>query len=201
MIKFIDPTFEHLKKLRLRVPFHSVVKLKNAVGFITDRRLTEKLPYLDKKFVELNLFRLFSARLLRRGKRRFGESLFNSVLHKIRMKGISKPVSYVKNVLESLRMSASARMYKKGRRTVYIPYLLRPDAEYPMATRWLVKTAKNSRSEKGLANRLSNEIMETYEKKGHALQKRVDLEKLIQTNLSSFRFIKPRRRPRGRFRK
>jgi small subunit ribosomal protein S7 len=201
MLKYIDPTFSDPSRLlRNKIPFCERVDLKNAIGFVTDPRLTERMPEFGKDNLNLNLSRLFSSKLIRRGKKRLAENLFNSVLDNLRRRGVDRPVAYVEHVVRSLRMSASTRIYKKGRRTLHVPYLLQPSAQYPMVARWLIRTARGHRADHGLSAKLSAEIYDAYHQKGHAVQKRFELENLIKSNFSTFRLIRRWRRPRGKFR-
>jgi len=178
------------------------IKLANKQGAILDRRLTNRLHNdFKKNRVTFSVIRLFANRLLRCGKKRKAENMVTKAALILRKSGIKRPLLLFKKAVEAVYTPLSVRIYKKGRKTIYIPYLMRTDAAYNMSARHILSACREERLEKGMPARLSAEVEDIKNMRGEALKKKLGLETLISDNIYSYRFIRPFRRRRGQFRK
>jgi small subunit ribosomal protein S7 len=178
------------------------IKLANKQGAILDKRLTNRLySHFKKNYIAFSAIRLFANRLLRCGKKRKAENMVIKAALKLRKLGEQRPLSLFKKAIESVHTPLSVRIYKKGRKTIYIPYLMRTEAAYNMSARHILSACREDRLEKGMSACLSAEVKDIADMRGEALKRKFDLETLISENIYSYRFIRPFRRRRGQFRK
>jgi small subunit ribosomal protein S7 len=70
-----------------------------------------------------------------------------------------------------------------------VPVEVRPSRRLALAMRWLREAAKK-RSEKSMAQRLANELLEASEGRGGAMKKRDEVHRMAEANkaFSHFRF-------------
>lgn len=178
------------------------IKLANKQGAILDRRLTNRLyNHFKKNHIAFSAIRLFANRLLRCGKKRKAENMVIKAALKLRRSGEKRPLSLFKKAIEAVHTPLSVRTYKKGRKTIYIPYLMRTEAAYNMSARHILSACREDRLEKGIPSCLSAEVKDIADMRGEALKRKLELETLIAENVYSYRFIRPFRRRRGQFRK
>ncbi len=76
-----------------------------------------------------------------------------------------------------------------GGATYQVPIEVRPDRRQTLALRWLTSYARN-RSEKTMAERLANEIMDAANNTGASVKKKEDTHKMAEANkaFSHYRF-------------
>ncbi|MCC8141046.1 MAG: 30S ribosomal protein S7 [Lachnospiraceae bacterium] len=76
-----------------------------------------------------------------------------------------------------------------GGATYQVPIEVRPDRRQTLALRWLTMYARN-RSEKTMAERLANEIMDAANNTGASVKKKEDTHKMAEANkaFSHYRF-------------
>jgi small subunit ribosomal protein S7 len=199
MLKFMEPNQRYPLRRARHSLYFSFDSEDQSINLRLDQRLKLYIPQFSRQWVSLNVFRLFTKRLARGGRRRLAENKINDILDALRQAGLDRPLAAIQRVLEQLRPAIGLRLYRKGRRNILIPYLLRPEAEYPLAARWVARAA-NGRTETAVARRIAGEIIELLAEGGRAQEIKKEHEKLIHENIGSFRFIRPRRRRRGRFR-
>jgi small subunit ribosomal protein S7 len=178
------------------------IRLANKQGAILDKRLTSRLQDDFKKtHIAFSVVRLFANRLLRCGKKRRAENMVSKAINRLRRFGRGRPSALFRRAVEVIHTPLSVRIYKKGRKTIHIPYLMRTDAAYNMSARQILTACREDRLEQGMPARLAAEIKDITYMRGSALERKQELERLIAENTHSYRFIRPFRRRRGQFRK
>lgn len=83
--------------------------------------------------------------------------------------------------LDNLKPAVEVRSRRVGGSTYQIPVEVKPSRSMALAMRWLVETAR-ARSEKSMALRLAQEIMDAFDNKGNAVKKREDVHKMAKAN-------------------
>jgi small subunit ribosomal protein S7 len=83
--------------------------------------------------------------------------------------------------LDNLKPAVEVRSRRVGGSTYQIPVEVKPSRSAALAMRWLVETAR-SRSEKSMALRLAQEIMDAFDNKGNAIKKREDVHRMAKAN-------------------
>ncbi|EKD45600.1 MAG: 30S ribosomal protein S7 [uncultured bacterium] len=90
-------------------------------------------------------------------------------------------IEMFEKALDVLKPTVEVRSCRVGGATYQVPVEVKSDRGIALAMRWLVGAA-NSRGEKGMIMRLSNEISDVLEGKGGAVKKREDVHKMAKAN-------------------
>lgn len=98
----------------------------------------------------------------------------NDGVHKVVIELFEKALSLLKPTVE-------VRSARVGGATYQVPVEVKTDRGFALAMRWMVDAA-NSRPEKGMTQKLANEILEILEGKGGAIKKREDMHKMAKAN-------------------
>ena len=81
------------------------------------------------------------------------------------------------NIMPSLEVKAR----RVGGATYQVPIEIRPERRQTLALRWLVMFARK-RSERTMAERLANEIIDASNNTGNAVKRREDMHKTAEAN-------------------
>ena len=81
------------------------------------------------------------------------------------------------NIMPSLEVKAR----RVGGATYQVPIEIRPERRQTLALRWLVMFARK-RSERTMAERLANEIIDASNNTGNAVKRREDMHKMAEAN-------------------
>ena len=81
------------------------------------------------------------------------------------------------NVAPQLEVKAR----RVGGATYQVPMEVRPDRQVSLSIRWLITYAR-SRGEKGMANKLSAELLDAFNNRGGAVKKKEDTHRMAEAN-------------------
>ena len=93
----------------------------------------------------------------------------------------ARGLSFLEQVLSNIKPSVEVRSRRVGGATYQIPVEVRASRSMALAMRWLVQAARG-RSEKGMALRLTGEMIDAYDEKGNAVKKREDSHRMAKAN-------------------
>ncbi len=83
--------------------------------------------------------------------------------------------------LENVKPAVEVKSRRVGGATYQVPVEVRASRRQTLAMRWLIDAAR-ARSEKSMAHRLANELMEAAENRGAAVRKREDTHRMADAN-------------------
>lgn len=83
--------------------------------------------------------------------------------------------------LENVRPTVEVKSRRVGGSNYQVPVEIRPSRRMALGMRWLVEYA-SGRSEKSMAQRLANEILDAIHNRGGAIKKRDDVHKMAKAN-------------------
>lgn len=92
------------------------------------------------------------------------------------------PVEAFEEVVESLRPIVEVKSRRVGGATYQVPVEVRTTRSLSLALKWLSAAARSRKSEKTMIEKLSNELIDAYHKKGVAHKKREDTHKMAEAN-------------------
>ena len=146
----------------------------------------EILP--DHKFKDKILTK-FMNRIMLNGKKSVSENIVYSAFNIISEKTKKKPIEYFHIALENVKPSLEVRSRRVGGATYQVPVEVRPARSQALAMKWIVESARKRR-DKTMKERLANELMDAFNKKGNAIKKREDNHKMAEANraFSHFRW-------------
>jgi small subunit ribosomal protein S7 len=135
----------------------------------------------DPKFGDQTVAKFMNV-VMERGKKSVAEKIVYGALDRISEKVKDIAVLEVFNkALDNVRPVVEVKSRRVGGSNYQVPVEVRPVRRTALAMRWLVDAARK-RSEKSMAHRLANEIMDAYENKGTAIKKREDTHRMAEAN-------------------
>ena len=153
------------------------------------RRVPPKRDILpDPKYGDKTLAK-FMNHVMVSGKKAVAEKIVYGALEQIKNNGSANPLEVFESALESVAPAVEVKSRRVGGATYQVPVEVRPSRRIALAMRWLVTSAKK-RSEKKMADKLANELLDASDGRGEAVKKRQDTHKMADANkaFSHFRF-------------
>src|SRR5690606_23389755 len=123
------------------------------------------------------------------GKKSVAEQIIYSALELMEKRTGQNPVEVFHEALSKIKPSVEVRSRRVGGATYQVPVEVREERRLALALRWLVIAARK-RSEKTMAERLANELLDAFNGRGGAVKKREDTHKMADANkaFSHFRW-------------
>ena len=87
----------------------------------------------------------------------------------------------ITQALDNVKPAVEVKSRRVGGATYQVPVEVRTTRRQTLAMRWLIEAAV-ARSEKSMAHRLANELMEAAENRGAAVRKRGDTHRMAEAN-------------------
>ncbi|NJB69536.1 small subunit ribosomal protein S7 [Desulfobaculum xiamenense] len=123
----------------------------------------------------------FINRLMFDGKRSVAEKIFYSAVQALAEKTQEEPIKAFEKALDNVKPQLEVKSRRVGGATYQVPMEVRPDRQVALAIRWLINYAR-SRGEKGMTDRLTNELHEAYGNRGGAVKKKEDTHRMAEAN-------------------
>ena len=95
--------------------------------------------------------------------------------------GGEDPLKIFKKALDNVKPMIEVKSRRVGGATYQVPMEVRPERRTALAMRWLVSYSRN-RSERSMAERLANELLDAAGNRGNAVKKREDTHKMAEAN-------------------
>ncbi|MDH3946631.1 MAG: 30S ribosomal protein S7, partial [Chromatiales bacterium] len=83
--------------------------------------------------------------------------------------------------LDNVKPAVEVKSRRVGGATYQVPVEVRPARRQTLAMRWVIDSARK-RSEKSMAARLANELIDAAENRGAAVKKREDTHRMAEAN-------------------
>ncbi len=146
----------------------------------------EILP--DPKFGNVELSKFMNV-VMESGKKAVSERIVYGALEHIEKKTGKDPLEVFSTALNNVKPLVEVKSRRVGGANYQVPVEVRPVRRQALAMRW-VKQAARKRSEKSMALRLANELIEATEGRGGAMKKRDEVHRMAEANkaFSHFRF-------------
>ena len=142
----------------------------------------------DPKFNSIKVAK-FINQIMQRGKKSVAEKIMYSALDQISLKSKQDPLKIFDDALDQVAPQVEVKSRRVGGATYQVPIEVKSSRKMALAMRWLVTSAKK-RSEKKMADKLANELLDASDGRGEAVKKRQDTHKMADANkaFSHFRF-------------
>ena len=119
--------------------------------------------------------------LMERGKRRLAERIFYDALRRIEERAKEEPLGIFKQAVENVKPALEVKSRRVGGSTYQVPVEVPLRRRQSLAIRWVLSHAA-SRSEKTMADRLANELIDAFNNRGAAIKKREDTHRMAEAN-------------------
>lgn len=115
------------------------------------------------------------------GKKTVSSSMFYRALERIKDRYKEEGIDVFKRAMDNVRPIVEVRSRRVGGATYQVPTEVRPERRDALAIRWIVQQAR-SRSEKGMVERLTNELYEASQNRGGAIKKKEETHRMAEAN-------------------
>ncbi|TSE22275.1 30S ribosomal protein S7 [Tepidimonas sediminis] len=146
----------------------------------------EILP--DPKYGNVELSKFMNV-IMESGKKAVAERIVYGALEHIEKKTGKDPLEIFTTAINNVKPLVEVKSRRVGGANYQVPVEVRPVRRQALAMRW-IKQAARKRSEKSMALRLANELIEATEGRGGAMKKRDEVHRMAEANkaFSHFRF-------------
>ena len=115
------------------------------------------------------------------GKKATAEKVIYLTLDKIKDKTKDDPIKVFNDAINNIRPNLEVRSRRVGGATYQVPVEVKTKRSHTLALRWLLE-ASRKRKNKTMSEKLFNELMDAYQRKGSAIKKREDTHKMAESN-------------------
>jgi len=124
----------------------------------------------------------FVNKMMWQGKKSLAYKALYTALDDLRAKvSGEEPLTVFKKALENCKPSLEVRSRRVGGATYQVPVEVNPDRRTSLAIRWIVSYARD-RGEKGMVDKLSNELLDAANGRGAAIKKKEDVHRMAEAN-------------------
>lgn len=116
------------------------------------------------------------------GKKSKAESIVYASIRNLSDRTNKKPIEVFEEVVEKLRPLIEVKSRRVGGATYQVPIEVRSSRSLSLALKWLANAARSRKSEKTMIDKLSNELVDSYNGRGAAYKKREDTHKMAEAN-------------------
>ena len=144
-------------------------------GAVTKRELT------PDNVLGSRLVQRFINKLMVGGKKSVAERIFYGALSQIQETSDRNPLDVFAQAVRNCMPVLEVRPRRVGGATYQVPIEVRTDRQVALAIRWLVIAARE-RSERGMLERLANELTEASQRQGVAVKRKDDMHRMAEAN-------------------
>ncbi len=144
-------------------------------GYIAKRELAADPVYnstLVTKFVNSMMWS---------GKKSTASGIFYECMSNLQQRGGDEALKLFKKAVENCKPLLEVKTRRVGGANYQVPVEVNPDRRTSLAIRWLVGYAR-SRAEKGMVDKLTNELLDASNGRGGAVKKRDDVHRMAEAN-------------------
>ncbi|WP_456341512.1 30S ribosomal protein S7 [Thermovibrio sp.] len=120
-------------------------------------------------------------KVMKDGKKSKAEKIVYGAFDIIREKLGEDPLKVFHKAVENVKPLMEVRPRRVGGATYQVPMEVNERRQMHLALKWLVDAAR-ARSERGMVNKLANEIIDAYNERGGAFKKKEDTHKMAEAN-------------------
>ncbi len=115
------------------------------------------------------------------GKRSTAENIFYESLTKLEAKGGDEALKLFKKAVENAKPLLEVKTRRVGGANYQVPVEVNADRRTSLAIRWIITYAR-ARGEKGMIDKLSNELLDAANSRGAAIKKKEDVHRMAEAN-------------------
>jgi len=115
------------------------------------------------------------------GKKSTAEGIFYKALSKLQEKGGDEALKLFKKAVENAKPLLEVKTRRVGGANYQVPIEVGPDRRTSLGIRWIV-TYSRGRGEKGMIDKLTNELLDAANGKGAAIKKKEDVHRMAEAN-------------------
>ena len=115
------------------------------------------------------------------GKKSTAQGIFYESMKKLEQKGGDEALKLFKKAVENVKPLLEVKTRRVGGANYQVPVEVNPDRRTSLAIRWILTYAR-LRPEKGMVDKLTNELLDAANSKGAAMKKKEDVHRMAEAN-------------------
>ena len=115
------------------------------------------------------------------GKKSTAQGIFYESMQKLEQKGGDEALKLFKKAVENVKPLLEVKTRRVGGANYQVPVEVNPDRRTSLAIRWILTYAR-LRPEKGMIDKLTNELLDAANSKGAAMKKKEDVHRMAEAN-------------------
>jgi small subunit ribosomal protein S7 len=115
------------------------------------------------------------------GKKSTAQKIFYSSLTRLQQKGNDEPLKLFTKAVENCKPLLEVKTRRVGGANYQVPVEVNADRRTSLAIRWLI-TYSRGRGEKGMIDKLTNELLDAANNRGAAIKKKEDVHRMAEAN-------------------
>jgi small subunit ribosomal protein S7 len=119
--------------------------------------------------------------LMSEGKKSTAQGIMYGALKAIHEKTQDDPLKLFKKAVENVKPTLEVKSRRVGGSNYQVPIEVNPNRRNSLGIRWIISYAR-LRSERGMINKLSNELLDASNLRGGAMKKKDDVHKMAEAN-------------------
>jgi small subunit ribosomal protein S7 len=115
------------------------------------------------------------------GKKSTAQTIFYGALKNLQEKGGDEALKLFKKAVENCKPVLEVKTRRVGGANYQVPVEVNPDRRTSLAIRWLISYSRG-RGEKGMTDKLTNELLDAANNRGLAIKKKEDVHRMAEAN-------------------
>src|SRR5215469_14230677 len=115
------------------------------------------------------------------GKKSTAQSIFYQSMRNLEQKGGDEALKLFKKAVENCKPLLEVKTRRVGGANYQVPVEVNPDRRTSLAIRWIITYAR-ARGEKGMIDKLTNELLDAANNRGAAIKKKEDVHRMAEAN-------------------
>ena len=145
------------------------------------RRRAEIREILPDPVYNSTLVEKFVNSMMWMGKKNVAQGIFYESMDKIRERSGDDPLKLFKKAVENAKPMLEVKTRRVGGANYQVPVEVSQNRRTSLALRWIIGQAR-SRPEKGMSERLANELLDAANLRGGAIKKKDDVHRMAEAN-------------------
>ena len=145
------------------------------------RRRAEIREILPDPVYNSTLVEKFVNSMMWMGKKNVAQGIFYESMEKIRERSGDDPLKLFKKAVENCKPLLEVKTRRVGGANYQVPIEVPQNRRTSLAIRWIVSYARG-RGEKGMVEKLTNELLDASNGKGAAIKKKEDVHRMAEAN-------------------
>ena len=119
--------------------------------------------------------------LMRGGKKSTAQGIFYTTMTNLEQRGGDEALKLFKKAVENCKPLLEVKSRRVGGANYQVPIEVAPERRTSLAIRWLI-TYGRARGEKGMIDKLTNELLDAANGRGAAMKKKEDVHRMAEAN-------------------
>jgi small subunit ribosomal protein S7 len=145
------------------------------------RRSAENRESLPDPVYNSTLVEKFICSMMWDGKKNTAQGIFYDSMEKIRERSGDDPLKLFKKAVENCKPLLEVKTRRVGGANYQVPIEVSQSRRTSLAIRWIVLNARG-RAEKGMPEKLANELNDAANMRGGAIKKKDDVHRMAEAN-------------------